>query len=201
MAIYTIYNSADYLSCNLYRAGDLYLSQSPDTRSHVIYCYLAATGWWTITNALELVFVDIDYKLFSTQASYFAITALPALWLVFALRYTGKSPFHIGWLFVEPAITVILVWTNTFHHLFYTDVYLEYAETFVGLTVQYGAFFWVHALYSYTLLLWGLVLLARVVFRSSRIYQGQAATVLAGLLMPWAANAVLFGRLESFSLS
>ena len=175
----------------------IYRSRPAHGRTSFI-AILSATAWWTIANTLELAAVEVNDKLFWTQCSYIGITALPGLWLIFALRYTGKSPFHIAWLAVEPVITVVLVWTNAFHNLIYTNVYLEHAGTFVGISVRHGPFFWVHALYSYVLLLWGLILLVRVVIRSPRIYKGQAITVLAGLLMPWAANAVYLAGWSPF---
>ena len=47
-------------------------------------------------------------------------------------------------LFIIPTITVILVWTNDFHHLVYT----EYTTS---LSTTYGWYFYVHTFYTYFL--------------------------------------------------
>jgi PAS domain S-box-containing protein len=50
--------------------------------------------------------------------------------------------------------------------------------------------FWIHAAYSYLLLLIGTILLASMAFRSPSLYRKQSIAVLIGVLVPWAGNMI-----------
>src|SRR5947207_14267309 len=86
------------------------------------FCLLMlAVAQWALAYALELVSPDLPTTLFWDNIGWLGSVSVPTLWLVFALQYTGRAT----WLFrpivaimvVEPLVTLLLVWTNPFHHL------------------------------------------------------------------------------------
>lgn len=176
----------------------VFRSDRPAPGRRVLVGFMLATSEWALTYALEMASVSLEAKHFWSNMTFAGITAVPAIWLLFVFRYKGRTQFSPFWLIVEPVLTVVLVWTNSAHQLMYTQVGLVPTEGFVVLQLAHGTYFWIHALYSYTLMMWGMVLLLRALIRSPRIYQGQVATSLAGMLMPWAANAIYLAGLSPF---
>jgi PAS domain S-box-containing protein len=132
---------------------------------------------------------------FWANATYFGIVLVPASWLVFALRYTGHggrvTKRFLALLSVEPLATVLLAWTNPWHHWFRGSEQVE-------PTWDPAPAFWVHAAYSYVLVLVGMVLIARRARTGPRGERGQAATLLIAALAPWMTNAVYLSGLSPF---
>jgi signal transduction histidine kinase/PAS domain-containing protein len=166
-----------------------------------IYLLVAVTEW-SLAYALELGTAGLAAKLFWAKVQYLGIVTLPAAWLAFALRYTGRdrlrSPGWPGrvtrheliWLAALPLTTLLLAWTNDVHGLIWSDVRLEIDGSFATLALSYGPWFWVHVAYAYGLLLLGTLLLFRALLRPPFLYRGQSGALLLGALAPWAANAL-----------
>jgi PAS domain S-box-containing protein len=149
---------------------------------------------WTGVYMVELGATGAS-AVFWANVAYLGILLVPASWLVFALRYSGHgeriSARLLGLLGIEPAATLILAWTNPWHHLFRRSVQ-------VTPTWEPGPAFWVHAAYSYALVLAGTVLVARRAMTGPRLGRGQAGVLLVGALAPWTANAIYLGGLSPF---
>jgi PAS domain S-box-containing protein len=146
-----------------------------------------------------MIVVDYDLKVFLANLQYFGITAVPAAWLAFALEYTGREKWltrrNLTLLMLEPVLTVFFTFTNEYHHLFHSSVTLgPVGDSFIAFSVRFGPAFWVHAVYSYILLLAGTYLLMQSLVRSPRFYRGQVVTMLFAAFTPWIANAIsIFG--------
>jgi len=63
---------------------------------------------------------------FWANMAYFGIGLVPASWLVFAIRYSGRDWRITRWvlalLSIEPLATLLLAWTNPWHRLFRLSV-------------------------------------------------------------------------------
>jgi signal transduction histidine kinase len=197
---YTPYTLPLIISAAICAGLAIYVSRShrPAPGRRVFVVFMAATTEWALAYALEMASIGITAKQFWSNMTFIGVTAVPALWLLFVFRYIGRSPRLSLLLIIEPILTLLLVWTNPIHHLFYIQTQLVSTESFSVLAFEYGAAFWTHALYSYVLMLWGMGILLRVMVRSPKLYQGQIATSLAGMLMPWASNAVYLAGLSPF---
>jgi PAS domain S-box-containing protein len=153
-----------------------------------------AIAGWCLAYALELLGRDLAGKMLWLKAEYPGIVATPVLWLVFALQYTGRgrlfSRRNVALLSLLPVVTVLLVWTNQAHHLFYSSYHVDTSNNWPLLHLQYGPWFWVHAGFSYLCLLVGTLLLVGAFLRSSSLYRQQVGMLLAGALIPWAGNAL-----------
>jgi PAS domain S-box-containing protein len=153
---------------------------------------------WSLGNALDVITVDLPLKLFLTSIQYIGITTVPAGWLTFVLEYTGRGRWltrrNILLLTIEPVLTVLFSLTNDYHHLFRYSITLNTDGPLPVLDSTFGPIFWVHAVYSYILLLGGTVLLIQAFIRSPQLYRGQVIWLLVGAFAPWAANALyIFG--------
>jgi two-component system, cell cycle sensor histidine kinase and response regulator CckA len=132
---------------------------------------------------------------FWANAAFFGIVLVPASWLVFALRYSGHGAWvtrrFLALLLVEPIATVLLAWTNPWHHWF------RGGEQ-VTPTWEPAPAFWVHVAYSYALVLVGTVLMVRGAKAGRRLWRGQSSSLLIAAFAPWAANAIYLSGLSPF---
>ena len=157
---------------------------------------------WTVAYIGELIIVDLPTTIFVSNWQYIGICTGLAAWLVFALQYTGHERWltrrWLALLFIEPVLANLVLWMDTSFHLFYTSrVLLDVNGTLV-LAVHYGIVFWLHAVYSYSLLLIGSVLFVRAFIRTPELYRGQITTLLIGAVAPWIANFISITGLSPF---
>jgi len=157
---------------------------------------------WSLTSALEIASADLASKLFWAKLSYIGISTVAPLWFLFALYYTQnqeviKRPMVI-FLFLIPAAIIYLAFTNEWYGLIWP--YIIPIITSQGLMIIYG-----HgpaaitsSIYSYILMLAGLVLVGQNLFRTSRIYQRQAMMIFLAALIPLLSNSIYAGGLSPF---
>lgn len=85
-------------------------------------------------------------------------------------------------LFIIPIISLIILWTNEYHHLFY-----EYYSSNINECV-YGSYIIVHHLYSYIIMLLGMLFLLRYSIKNSGFFSKQSLLMLLGLSIPIVIN-------------
>jgi len=152
---------------------------------------MLSTTVWALAYALEMASVDVSTKIFWSNVAYIGIVSAPGFWVAFMLRFLGRPAPYLAYLLIEPILTLLVVWTNPLHGLLYSHIDIYYtAGGFSVLDTQFGAYFWVHAAYSYVILGWGSLLSIRLPTHTDRLYRGQALTLLTGVLAPWIANAI-----------
>jgi PAS domain S-box-containing protein len=163
---------------------------------------MLAVAWWSVGYALELGSADLEAKVVWSNLNFLGIVTVPASWFAFAAQYTNRQNWltrrNLTLLTIEPVVLLLLVWTDEIHGLFRTSVALDASTGFVMLASTYGVAFWVHAVYSYLLLLTGTVLLLQAFIRSPAPYRGQAGVMLLGALVPWVGNALHIFQLTPF---
>jgi PAS domain S-box-containing protein len=154
-----------------------------------------AVAIWLFTAAMELIVPGISQKIFWSKLQYFGITALPALWFMFALEYSqvGEQPQRIrqpylALLWTIPVITLILALTNEMHGLIWSEITPIQGTTSTFFLYEHGVWFWIFAVYSYTTLLTGTLLLIFGAARFPSEYHRQTIMLLIGAAIPWIAN-------------
>ncbi|MEP7133348.1 MAG: histidine kinase N-terminal 7TM domain-containing protein [Chloroflexota bacterium] len=149
---------------------------------------------WVFSYILELAATDLDSKFFWTQLKFAGVIATPVVWLLFALEYTGRKAWttrtRIILLSILPLVSMGMILTNDFHHLFWLGKSLASEGGFLLLSTIYGPWFWVHAAYTYTLIMIGLVLVIRALLRWPAQYRGQMLWILLATLAPLIANVL-----------
>ncbi|UCC64735.1 MAG: GAF domain-containing protein [Anaerolineae bacterium] len=155
---------------------------------------MMAVAEWSLAYALRLGSTDLATKLFWAKVRYVGIVIVPAAWLALALQYTQREEWltrrDVALLAIEPLITLLLAWTNEFHHLIWIDVGMEASGTLQVWRATYGRWFWFHTVYSYLLLLIGTLFLVEAFIRSPRLYRAQIGALLVGALAPLAGNVL-----------
>jgi PAS domain S-box-containing protein len=157
---------------------------------------------WSVASALEMAVVEAWAKILCSKFQYLGITTVAPLWLMFALSYSQRGQRltrrNIALLFVVPAITIALAATNEWHGLIWPRITPVSEAPGALLIYDHGIAFWVHAVYSYALLLLGTILVVRTTLRSYKLYRYQAGALLLGVVIPWLGNAIYITGLNPF---
>ena len=158
---------------------------------------LFMTAIWTGSYSLELASATLISKVYFSKVLYLGVVSVPALWLIFALQYTGRwerlSSRSYALFSIEPLITLYLAWTDS---TLLRSLRLDTSGPYNLLALDYGSWFWFHVAYSYLLLLLGTLLLGSVIFRPPFLYRQQAGAVVVGVLAPWVSNALYISDLS-----
>ncbi len=156
---------------------------------------------WLLFYILEVGSTTLAGNLFWANVTYIGIVAAPVCWLFFALEYTNPSK-KITWrtavpFLIEPAIILLVMITDNFHHLFRQEVVLNTSGPYAYLAIVRGPLFWVHVAYSYGLMAYGTYLLIRAYIHTSSLYRAQIGISVLGAFIPWIVNALYISPLAA----
>jgi diguanylate cyclase (GGDEF)-like protein len=160
---------------------------------------MAAVFGWSLAAAFEAAVPDTAAKLLLSKAEYLGIASVPVLMFLFALRFL-RSGTRLGAgrtvaLWLIPLATMALAFTNDRHHLIWSGFRSAAGTREPLLIYEHGAFFWVHASYSYILLTATTICLLLAFFRFKGIHRRQALTLLLAFPLPWIGNAIYLAGL------
>ena len=157
---------------------------------------------WTFFYAWEIAAIDLPSKILFAKLQYIGIVSPPVAWVIYALHYSGQAnratKRTIILSSILPLVTLLLVWTNEFHHLIWVSTSIVQSNNDLFLAVTYGPWFWVHTIYSYIFLTLGTLLLFQSLVLSSHRYQYQIVSIIISALAPWIANALYITKALPF---
>ncbi|MDP3563666.1 MAG: histidine kinase N-terminal 7TM domain-containing protein, partial [Methanoregula sp.] len=162
---------------------------------------LAAT-LWSFGAALEVSSADLTTQMFAVMLQYPGIVTVPVGWLLFAFEYSGREHWitkkNLLLLSLVPAISFLMVATNSAHHLFYTSVTEQAFGALMYADISFGPFFWFNIIYSYLIIYIAIMfILQRFVFTSG-LYRGQMVAILIAILTPFFVNLAYAVRQINF---
>lgn len=147
-----------------------------------------------LTNIGEVVASSFEGKMLWNNLSYFALVAMPLGFFCLALAYTGRGLYitrrRMALICLVPVATLVLVWSNPWHHLYYSSVGVAALDDITYLVRSYGPGTWIWMLYAYALLLAGSLFLVGLYFGTPRQQRGQIGLVALGAVVGWAGNMV-----------
>lgn len=153
---------------------------------------------WTFGSSLQMATTTFGANKAAVSIVYLGVTIVPAAWLLFVLAYTGKESWitrrTVLLLAIEPVLVQLFIQTNELHDLFWTSRQIVEIDGYRVLESTAGTAFWMHAAYSYLLLLYSAFLLFRAMANAPQLYRGQIQYLLVGVFAPWLANFLfIFG--------
>lgn len=155
---------------------------------------LVGTFIWSAASALEVAFPKMGQTLIFTKIEYFSIPYVPVLWFIVICNYLGRTRYltkrNTAFFFVIPVITTILVWTNSYHHLIYTRVWLDRSFGVPSLAVDYGWGFYTFYTYTCLISLSAFALVLHAFFTSSSFYRKQLSILILSALIPFTTDIV-----------
>ena len=139
---------------------------------------------WAAGYAMELLSSDMAAKVWWAKVEYIGIASLPVMWLVLILKYAQRTRWLNARVFallaVVPTLTLLSIWTNEAHNLFWRSIALRAWGGITLLEMRYGPLFWLHTIYSYALLLAGIGLLVWMFTGSLYLHRKQTLSLLVG---------------------
>ena len=122
---------------------------------------------------------------------YIGTCFMPLAFFFFGLTFAQtKIKFKKKYLllFIVPIISLLVLWTNDFHHLFYVKYGILNVDT------VFGAYFPIHSLYTYILILISVYYLIHFSIKNSGFFSKQSLLLIIGTLIPLIVNIIgLFG--------
>lgn len=152
---------------------------------------------------LGVIFQDILSKNFNWNPWNFEkFIYIGTCFLPVAIFFTGlifaktKITFKKKYLlfFIVPALSLIVLWTNDYHHLFfkiYSYLYLSDCKV--------GPYMIIHNIYSYTLLFLGVIQMVNVASKNSGFFSKQTLLIVVGISIPLITN--ILGTLKIISMT
>lgn len=164
----------------------------PGTRT--VGLSMLAVAVWTVGAIAEWQSGSPEATLLSAKFKYTGIVLVSPLILLFFLQYLERIAlrrWQIGALFVIPAATIVVTWTNDLHQWMWINSSLDRPGIW-DMRAHWGPWFWnVHLPYSYLTMAAGIFILAIEWWRGTKLHRSQVALLFIATLMPTAVN-VLF---------
>jgi hypothetical protein len=176
--------------------------RAPGVTAFALFCLGVCV--WMFFKAIELLGADAGTKLFWLRMEYIGIGLVPASWLAFTWQYThhqrSLSRRALRLLAIHPVLVLLSVWTNDLHHLHWRTFEALDNGTYIATRTLQGPFFWLHTAYSYLVLVFGTVLIARMLlhYRTEHLFGRQALALLIGAVVPLLGNMLSVFRLNPF---
>lgn len=152
---------------------------------------------------LGVIFQDILSKYFSWNPWNFEnFIYIGTCFLPVAIFFTGlifaktKITFKKKYLlfFIVPALSLIVLWTNDYHHLFYKIYSYLYLSD-----CKVGPYMIIHNIYSYILLFLGVIQMVNVASKNSGFFSKQTLLIVVGISIPLITN--ILGTLKIISMT
>ena len=163
---------------------------------------MVSAGLWSFFSGVHLIVSSFTWKLIWSDFKFLFITTLPVFWVLLASAFSGiKAPTdrkRMALLFAIPAITVLLIATNQFHLQVFRNAAPLETERFTSISRDYGPWFWIHTTYSYTLIVSGVAIFVRSIFRNRGALRIQACIMALGSLVPFGFNAIYLSNPDAF---
>lgn len=171
------------------------VKKQPSQVSNWFAILMIMTTIWSIFYALELVLLDKMWTVLFANLKYIGVIFTPVAWLFFTFSYTKKhfiiTKKSIIGISIPPIISLSMLFTNPFHHLFWSDISFYGSNS---ISIAHGSsniFFWIHTIYSYSLIVLGMISILLLLPRSKDIFTKQNMSLLIGVLIPFLGNILI----------
>lgn len=153
---------------------------------------------WAIGDGFEGAATSLDKKLLWSQFSYIGITTGGLMFLLFALSYTNTFPrlrfrTFIPLALIIPLITLLIAFTNSHHHLLWSDVII--AENSNQSIYYYGPWVWIHVAYEYLMLTVGIIILLTGSVKAYSLHRLQTGLLILASVLPLIASILYVFKL------
>ena len=158
--------------------------------------FLLADAIWAATYAVRWMTVEPATQLFWLDATYFGVAFHVTFLAIFTLQFTRRSHLlslrNLTLLAIVPLITLLLLWTDSRHGLFFGGHHTT------GTILNGGPWFWFFVVYSYTLILILIGLFSQAFFHAAGLYRQQTGAILVGACLPVVGNILSLAGFSPF---
>jgi diguanylate cyclase (GGDEF)-like protein len=205
MNVYILIITTLVVSSTITLSLALYASKKLRSNGSTAYMLLMlSVSFYSLGYAFELYNFTVAGIFLALKIEYIGIATLPVFWVIFAFKYTGSgkkiAPLTYFLLFIIPFITIILLYTNNYHHLYYLELGINNKGPFPLVIIVKGIWYYIHIGYTNILLLIGTVLFTRMMFQKTGTLRKQALTMFMISLIPWVGNILYLMGLSPYSI-
>ncbi|MBI5835493.1 MAG: hypothetical protein HZB16_24585 [Armatimonadetes bacterium] len=161
---------------------------------------LMATAVAALGSALEAAFVPLSAKILASKLGYVGNVAIGPCFFMFSMEHSPPRPAmttrrHLALWFL-PLVTLLLVFTNEWHHLTWPTVTPTAGPQGAAAIYGHGLGVWGVAGYSYLLMAVSTAMLLRTVRHGPALYRQQARPVTLAIGVGILANAAYLAGLS-----
>ena len=164
-------------------------NQNKDQLSNTFIITMSLLFIWVFFLILQITLskpLGIDPIYFDYLVYIGACLVPVAVYFIGLIYYKKGINFKPKYLLtlIIPAISLVTLWTNDSHHLFYKHYSVDLGQA------QYGIFSDIHTIYSYLMLGLGIFYLFKATAKSSGILSKQSLLIFLGILIPIVINVL-----------
>ena len=159
-------------------------SQLVDAFKSLITCMTL----WCIGLIIQILIINFTTinPLYIDYFIYFPVVFTPVAFFYVSYSYVKNKPENkirkFLFLSIVPVITLLVLWTNDRHHLFYKVYSINPDET------RFGPYFYVHSIYTYGLFFVDLLILIKNAIKKSGMFSAQSLLLCSSVLIPVTVN-------------
>jgi diguanylate cyclase (GGDEF)-like protein len=154
---------------------------------------MISAALWTISDGMDLIATSLGQHMFWAKLSYLGAGTISVFLLHMAIEYTGRYKMLgarvTAALLAVPILGFAVTSFNEYHHLSWTGVIQSSTNPRV-LTYEHGPLFWFLLAYAFALLMATSAVLVHHARSAPREHRRQSLTLIAGIVIPWAAMVV-----------
>ena len=167
----------------------IYLSKKKNKNqlNQVFICALSLLILWSIGLIAQIILSQplkiepIYFDYFVYIGACFVPVAVFFMGIIYAnTKIEFKKRYLL--LFIVPIISLITLWTNDYHHLFYRQYSTNISDT------VYGPYIVIHNIYSYILLVFGIIYMLKFSIKNSGFFSKQSLLIVLGVSVPVVVN-------------
>ena len=163
---------------------------------------MTCVAFWCLMSGAGAATVGLQAKLIFSKVGYLGICGVGPLFLQFSRAYSGRDSFpgrlHGVLLWALPAATVVLVFSNEWHHLVWTGYAVIAFPVANAIIYRHGTWYWVWVTWCGIVTSLGVVGLVSSAHQGSKIYLRQTVVFVTGAALPWVGEALYIWRGNPF---
>lgn len=154
--------------------------------ANVFIIYTIALAIYSFGNAFGLASSTLDEVMFWSVIQYVGMPFASPLGLIVIMKYLDykiSKPSALA-LNIVPLITLIMISTNHYHHLYYKSMNTQEGLPVSFVTIEIGQWYIVHGIYTFSCMFIALLLLLARWKQTQKAYRPQVAILICGQLIP-----------------
>ncbi len=155
---------------------------------------------WCLGLFLQKISIYFNFNIKPIYFDYFTYVGIcflfPTLIILSFFYNDNNIKFKKSWilLYIIPLISIIILWTNDLHSLFYKVYSINFSDT------EYGIAFYINTIYSYTLAFIFMIRMIKISIKKSGFFTIQTALIIIGSLIPLVVNMLGTAKIINISI-
>lgn len=167
----------------------IYIFKKRTSNMHLFFVLLMiCVFFWCFGSAMEFFSVEVWAKIFWIKISYIGTVTTPVIWLLLILSYVKYDKYLkkeiIVLLMIIPLLVLFAAFTNEWHKLLWPNIIPVSLARGSFLVYFHGPVFWIYIIYSFLMVLIGIIILIRLFLNASSTYRPQISILLFTGLVP-----------------